>query len=247
MPCEEQVVCVRFPGYGTTRRLGRIESYSSYAYRDFGIDPDLFGRLLHTVAALAAEVRIVLVPSGAGAYLLTDLARRLNVDREGVADIGVQVVAGQSKVIQHWLRRHSAHRSTLVDHPTDLAEALGGHRVCTLLPSPDFDTTDSLWAAAAHHSRARVACTFKHFSRLNSLGPNLLDLPRRLGLRQLSTASLGWQAAGAPPIIDAQTADYLARSRCAVWILHTGHPEDVSRVVRGLAPSGPARRVDTAR
>ncbi|GAA3870132.1 hypothetical protein [Streptomyces sedi] len=226
--------------------MGRIESYSSCAYRDFGIDPDLFGRLLRTVGALARDVRVVLVPSGAGAYLLTDLARRLNVDDEAVADIGAQVVAAQSKVIQHWLRRNSAHRSTLVDHPTELPDALAGHRVCTLLPSTDFATTDSLWAAATYHSRSRVACTFKHFSRLNSLGPNLLDLPGRLSLRQLATASLGWQAAGAPPIIDAQAADYLARSRCAAWVLHTDHPEDVSRVARGLAPSGLARRVDTA-
>ncbi|MFB9660266.1 hypothetical protein ACFQS3_10910 [Glycomyces mayteni] len=238
---DSQTVCIRLPGRGSTTHVRNDDSFISHAYRDFGIDHDLFSRILNCVKRLSGTRRFVIVPSGAGVFLLADLARRLGLDASSVDEVSRHVINAQSQLVHRWFLANGVPNALLVDHPADLASVPADCNVAVVRPAGDYRSTDALWGAAAYFSGAQIACIFKHrsgASKLEVSSPSpLIDLPTLLkDIDHLISA-------GDKLVFDAQCLDFLVRAGAATWILRFDHPEDIARICLSLPPLGLAKRL----
>lgn len=237
-----KAICVRLPGRGITS-IRAVEQHYSHNYRAMGIDAGIFDGVLGVLLRLSTEFRIVAVPSGAGAFLMSDLARRLGIDDEGVADISRHVVSAQSRLIYRWFLRRIGERSILIEHPSELRVASHDRSVCVVLPSSEYESTDALWAASTYYSDASWAFIFKRLANAAPLNPNILDLGKELDSEWLIRAARSWVSQGGSPLLGGQCLSYLGQSKSVKWILQAEYPHDMTRVVHGLLPLGLARSI----
>lgn len=238
---DRHTVCVRFPGRGSTTVIGENELYVSHEYRTFGIDSRLFLRILRCVRSLHTSKRFVLVPSGAGVYLLADLARRLGLDSIDVDSVSRNVINAQSQLIYRWLVTNGVSNAVIVDHPADLTVLPAECSVAVVKPTPDFKSTDALWSAAAFYSKAQFAFIFKHPSgdpRL-SVSSTLPFIDLQSMLKDIDHL----RAEGAKLVFDSQCLHFLLRAKAITWILRFDYPEDMARICNGLDPRGLSKRL----
>jgi hypothetical protein len=242
MPLKPRL-CVRLPGGGITRRLQPVERFYEREYREFGIDPIIIHGILDVLSGLASEFIIVLIPSGAGAFLLSDLARRLGLSSDEVTDVSISVVTAQAKIVHRWLARRLRNGSAIVRSPTHIMPAAANTDACVVLPSGDYQSTDALWAASAYESSASAAFNFKRLTPSTHIVQDALKAPLELSRQWLIQNAVMWARADASPIFDTQAISYCAHMHCDAWLLQPEYPNDMRRILAGKLPQGVSRRI----
>ncbi|MEW1829109.1 hypothetical protein [Streptomyces sp. NPDC088196] len=231
-------VCIRLPGRGTTVRLTAREQFFSHEYREFGIDAKIFGDILKAIDGLAAERKVIVVPSGAGAFLLGDLALRLGLSSRSVGDANRTVIDAQSVIVFNWFLENSPHPCVMISDYRDVSYALAENRICIARPTEIFESTDTLWAALAYQSRSRYALSFKRLSRTRHILPDIRDhegeIPRDWMLRNAKM----WESVGGAPVLDVHCLQFLWKAECSTWLLQPEFPGDMARVIAGSSPRG---------
>lgn len=242
MPLKPRV-CVRLPGGGITHRMRPVEQFYKRDYREFGIDHSIVRSILETVRMLSDQFSMVVAPSGAGTFLLADLARRLGLSPTEVSGINISLVRTQAEVLQKWLDRRMTNHCRLAEGPQDIMATLANSDACVVLPSVSYESTDALWAASAYESSAIAAFNFKRLTPSAHVVQDALAAPVELNIRWLTGNAAMWANSGGSPILDIQAINYLGQTGCEAWMLQPEHPEDMRRILSDRKPIGISRRV----
>lgn len=220
-----------------------VEQFYKREYREFGIDSLIIKNILETLWLLSDKFSIVLTPSGAGTFLLADLARRLGLSSAEVAEINIALVRAQAEIAQKWLERRMANHCRLVDSPQDIMTAITNSDACVVLPSANYGSTDALWAASAYESSAIAAFNFKRLTPSAHVVQDALTATVELNMQWLIRNAAMWATSGASPILDMQAISYFAQMDCEAWILQPEHPEDIRRILSDRKPVGISKRI----
>lgn len=242
MPLKPRV-CVRLPGGGITHRMRPVERFYNRDYREFGIDHVIVRDILESVRILSNQFSMVIVPSGAGAFLLSDLARRLRLSSTELSGINISLVRTQAEILHKWLDRHITNHCRLAESPQDITAILANSDACVVFPSANYESTDALWAASAYESSAIAAFNFKRLTPSAHVVQDALAGPVELNMRWLTENAAMWANSGGSPILDIQAINYLAQLGCEAWILQPEHPEDMKRILSDRKPIGISRRI----
>ena len=236
-------MCVRLPGGGITRRMAALERFYEREYRQFGIDALVVQGILEAASQLAESFKIVVIPSGAGAFLLSDLARRLDLSAADVAEVSMTAIRAQVAVVHRWLDKRLTNGCRVVAAPEEILEGIVKADACVMLPSSSFSSTDALWAASAYRSSAVAAFNFKRLTPSAHIVQDALVAATNLDLQWLTRNAAMWGSASASPMLDLQALSYLAETQCEAWILQPECPDDMRRVLADKHPTGTCRRI----
>jgi hypothetical protein len=219
------------------------ELFFAQGYRSIGIEISIFSAVLAEVAYIARYRRVFVVPSGAGAFLLTDLAARLGLDAASVSAVARSVLVAQCELVRSWfeeLANMRCERVVDLSPPFPFTERAG---VSIVYPSDRISSTDALWGAITLMARCQYGFNFKKLSFTGELAPDVQAKVGPVDLPWLRENARLWESIDASPLLDMQCLASLAHANAAVWIVDPAEPGDIRRILAQRTPTGRVKHI----